>query len=88
YRAFRDAVIHPRDIIDRRRTLGALAELPASEGEKAAASRRAGVLGILKAALADGRAEGRRRFEGGAPALEVLRAHAFLIDQILRIAFD
>jgi len=88
YRAFRDAVIHPRDIIDRRRTLAALADLPGGEGEKAVALRRTGVLAVLKQTLADGRAEVRRRFEAGAPALEVLRAHAFLIDQILRIAFD
>ena len=73
----------PRDIIDRKALAGRLADL----GSGAAA--RPQVVELFKAALGDGRAEIRRRFEtAAAPGSEVIHANAYLIDQLVRGLYD
>ncbi len=49
---------------------------------------RAQVLQVLKAALAQGQGEVRRRFEAGTPGAQTIRANSFLIDQVIRLIFD
>ena len=49
---------------------------------------RARVLGILKDALARGRAEVRRRFDSGASGSAVVRANCYLADQVVRVIYD
>ncbi len=49
---------------------------------------RAQVLGLVKAALENGRAEVRRRFDAGAPGSAVVRANCYLTDQIVRVVHD
>ncbi|MBR0553427.1 [protein-PII] uridylyltransferase [Stakelama marina] len=74
-----------RAIIDRR----ALTEkLGALEGDDPAKLRQAAT-GLLKQALADGRAEIERRFlEKPSSGLSTAAAGAFLIDQLLRLLWD
>ncbi|MBM3643038.1 MAG: [protein-PII] uridylyltransferase [Alphaproteobacteria bacterium] len=81
----RRAIVRRRALEER---LAALMEDRAPGGDPP----RAAVLGILRVALADGRAEIRRRFEGtdrqrnDGPA--VLAATSFLMDQLIRVLFD
>ncbi|HSR71947.1 MAG TPA: [protein-PII] uridylyltransferase, partial [Kiloniellales bacterium] len=75
-----------RDIVSRRALTAELAKL-AAEGRPAESSR-ARLLEILKAALSEGRAEIRRRFEAGASGAETVRAHSYLVDQLLRVVYD
>jgi [protein-PII] uridylyltransferase len=77
-----------RDIIDRRALaaalLAALADAPA-----ASSPDRRLLLPHLKAALAHGRAEIRRRFESvDGSAEHTLREQCFLIDQLIRVIYD
>jgi [protein-PII] uridylyltransferase len=76
-----------RDIIDRRRLEQTLAERLADVGDDS--GRRAVALDVLKSALADGRAEVRRRFEesrsGGPKAAAEL---SFLFDQLVRVIHE
>jgi [protein-PII] uridylyltransferase len=72
-----------REIVDRR-ALQARVDDSVRPGE--AAGR--GIAEILKAALADGRAEVRRRFDAGATGTEVTHALAFLVDQVIRVLYD
>ncbi|WP_448585462.1 [protein-PII] uridylyltransferase [Thermaurantiacus sp.] len=75
-----------RALIDRRSIAGDVARAldEAGEGE-----RRAALVRVLKGALARGRAELRRRMaETPARGLELAHANCFLIDQVLRLAFD
>ena len=82
------AVAHQREIIDRRRLGAGLNALPEAHGGDAIA-RRAAVLDTLKAALADGRAVARRRFEEeAATASQTLLALSFLTDQLLRLLYE
>jgi [protein-PII] uridylyltransferase len=75
-----------RDIVDRLALAQSLeAEL---EGAPYEASRRPAVLAILKEAYAAGTAEVRKRFEAGWTGVEVTRANAFLMDQLIRVIFD
>jgi len=57
-----------------------------------AAEVRAQVLGLLRTALENGRAEVRRRFEAGtpgsAPGRSVVRANCYLVDQLVRVIHD
>ncbi len=80
-------IIHQRAIIDRRALGGALAAI--AKGGGSAETRRGEVRELLKDALAKGHAEVRRRFEereaGGAATV---RAGSFLVDQIVRLAYD
>lgn len=71
-----------RDLIKRRDLDGRLAALP--DGP----DRRAAVLEILKEALAEGRAEVRRRFEAKTDGREAARAMSYLIDQLIRLVHD
>src|SRR5262245_11804819 len=76
-----------REIIDRRAVQAAL-DLAAA-GAAPTGDGRARALEILKRALADGRAEIRRRVEverAGGPA--TVRAFAFLADQLVRLIHD
>jgi [protein-PII] uridylyltransferase len=75
-----------RDIIDRR-ALGD--ELLAAVREAVAAGHdRRRLVAPLKAALADGRAEIRRRFEASGDGAAVMREQCFLMDQLVRALFD
>jgi len=69
-----------RAIIDRREVAEVLASIPAD---------RAAAVGVLRVALAGGRAELKRRLEA-APykGLELANGHAFLTDQLVRLVFD
>jgi [protein-PII] uridylyltransferase len=75
---------HPRDIIDRRTVQSELEALAAAGSEPP--RRRVGE--ILKAALVDGRAEMRRRFESGASGTETVHGLSFLMDQLIRVLYD
>ncbi|MFN7173159.1 MAG: bifunctional uridylyltransferase/uridylyl-removing protein, partial [Thermaurantiacus tibetensis] len=81
-----DHVPNRRALIDRRHVadaaVRAVAEAPAGEG-------RAALVAVLKGALAAGRAELRRRIrETPGRGLELAHANSFLVDQLLRVAFD
>lgn len=74
-----------RAIIDRR----ALAETVAALHAKGGAKSRDAIVGALKQALADGRAELGRRLEARpAAGHEITGGHSFLIDQLVRVIFD
>ncbi|USI71728.1 [protein-PII] uridylyltransferase [Sphingomonas morindae] len=75
---------HRRAIIDRRLVADRLAALPDTP-----ATLRQDATQILRAALADGRAEVARRLtEHPSRGREAAAAYAFLADQILRLVFD
>ncbi len=79
-----DAIRDQRDVVDRRRLTTALADA----GPKGDAA----LLEVLKTALAQGRAEIRRRFEAEGMAedagLKVGRETCFLMDQLIRTLYD
>ncbi|MDX1710280.1 MAG: [protein-PII] uridylyltransferase [Rhodovibrionaceae bacterium] len=80
------ALKNRRAILDRRalqRQIDAIAARKLSEAET-----RAEVLECLRGALEEGRAEVRRRFEEGASGTLVVRASAFLVDQLIRVVHD
>ena len=74
-----------RRIIDRGRLAARLAALVEDDSPSAA---RAAVLAEMKRALAHGRDEVRRRFDDGASGEEAARMLAFLMDQLIRAAYD
>jgi [protein-PII] uridylyltransferase len=79
-------ILRQRDIIDRR----VLAEaLTAAVGDAPPGllDRRV-LLPPLKAALARGRAEIRRRFEADGTAVRTVREQCFLVDQLIRVLYD
>ncbi len=80
------SVPNRRDIIDRRAVADALVLGIENLGEIAA--KRLVLQTQLKAALEAGRLELKSRLNAGAKGLAICRAHSFLIDQIIRIAFD
>jgi len=79
-------ITRQRDIIDRR----VLAEeLSAAARSVASPSlERAPLAARLKVALANGRAEIRRRFEANGDGAAVMREQCFLMDQLIRALFD
>ena len=79
-------VLRQRDIIDRRALGEALAEALGDRPETGLDRRR--LLPPLKAALAAGQAEIRRRFEAGGAAAKSVREQCFLIDQLIRVLHD
>src|SRR5713226_1170289 len=79
-------ILRQRDIIDRRALAEELAQAIA-DSSAPALDRRA-LLPPLKAALARGRAEIRRRFEADGTAARAVREHSFLIDQLIRALYD
>ena len=85
-----DNIRDQRAIIDRRALAGRLAAI--GEADRPA-EERAAVLAELKSALATGRAEVRRRFEGAGSresgdGRQAIRELSFLIDQLLRTLLD
>jgi len=75
-----------RDIIDRRALADALAQAIAEQ--PAPALDRRLLLPPLKAAIGQGRAEIRRRFEADGAAPRAVREQCFLIDQLIRTLYD
>jgi [protein-PII] uridylyltransferase len=78
--------LRQREIIDRRALAEAMAQAVAAS--TAPALDRNVLLPPLKAALAEGRAEIRRRFEAGGPAARTVGEQCFLIDQLIRVLYD
>src|SRR5215210_4754953 len=79
-------ILRQREIIDRRALAEELARV--ITGSRAPATDRAVLLPPLKAALARGRDEIRRRFEAGGPAARAVVEQSFLIDQLIRVLYD
>ncbi|MCS6986316.1 MAG: [protein-PII] uridylyltransferase [Sphingomonadaceae bacterium] len=85
-RALFDAVPNRREIIDRRFVM---AEAEAAVRAAPLEERRAALVRVLRRALAQGRAVLARRLEAQPTrGLEYARAQCFLVDQVLRVAFD
>ena len=80
------SILRQREIIDRRALADELAWAVAAA--RAPATDRAVLLPPLKAALAQGREEIRRRFEAGGPAARAVAEQSFLIDQLIRVLHD
>jgi [protein-PII] uridylyltransferase len=79
---------HRRDIIDRR-ALGTSLDALAEDGDIRSPGSRAKVLGLLKDSLKGGQDEVKRRFEeNDATGLGTAKSLGYLIDQILRTAYD
>jgi [protein-PII] uridylyltransferase len=79
-------ITRQRDIIDRR---GLADELSAAiRSVQSPGLDRAPLVVPLKAALAAGRAEIRRRFEVSGDGAAVMREQCFLMDQLIRTSFD
>src|SRR5579863_2825361 len=79
-------IARQREIIDRRALFEELAA--AFDEQPAETLDRAPLLAPLKRALAAGRAEIRRRFDAGGSGAAAVREQSFLIDQLLRAAYD
>ena len=79
-------ILRQREIIDRRALAEELARTVA--GSRAPATDRTVLLPPLKAALAHGREEIRRRFEAGGAAARAVAEQSFLIDQLIRMIHD
>src|SRR4051794_24097090 len=80
------SILRQREIIDRRALADELTR--AAAASRAPATDRAVLLPALKAALAGGRDEIRRRFEAGEPAARTVIEQSFLIDQLIRVLYD
>ncbi|HKS89445.1 MAG TPA: [protein-PII] uridylyltransferase [Stellaceae bacterium] len=79
-------ILRQRDIIDRRELAAALAQ--AAADAPAGGFDRKLLLPPLKAALAHGRDEIRRRFEAGGTAVRAVHEQCFLVDQLIRVVYD
>ncbi len=79
-------ILRQRDIIDRRALAEELAQ--AIGDAPASALDRSVLLPPLKAALARGRAEIRRRFDADGTAIRAVGEQCFLIDQLIRGLYD
>ncbi len=80
------SVPNRRDIIDRRLVADALQDAVATISD--AGAKRTVLFDHLKLALEAGRAELKARLKSGVKGPVICRTHSFLIDQIIRIAFD
>jgi [protein-PII] uridylyltransferase len=81
-----NAIFQPRQIIDRRQIAANLAMLATESGD---ADKRGYLLEGVKDAYKTGFAVIRERFEAGkASGEETVRAHSYLMDQVIRILFD
>src|SRR5258707_9336463 len=80
------AILKQREILDRRALGEALAQLAVLPDT--AAGGRGPVVAQLKAALAFGYDEIRRRFEAGAAGAPTGREQCFLMDQLIRALHD
>lgn len=76
----------PRGIIDRKSLLLRLEAVDAEALPKA--KRRAALLALLKEAYQAGYDEVRRRFDASGIGTEAVHEQSFLIDQLVRLAFD
>ncbi len=76
-----------RTIVDRKALLGRIEALAADAAPDSSDFQR-GLLQILKHALAAGRGELRARFEAGLSGTSLMRAHAYLMDQLIRCLYD
>jgi len=79
-------IANPRSIIDRKAMVLRLEELAALGLNKT--KRRPALLAIFKEAYQAGHAEVRRRFEAKGLGTETVHEQAFLIDQLVRLAYD
>jgi [protein-PII] uridylyltransferase len=79
-------IARQRDIIDRRALAEQLSAV--AHSSRSPALDRGLFIPPLKAALAAGRAEIRRRFEEAGDGAAVMREQCFLIDQLIRALFD
>ncbi|HTW53317.1 MAG TPA: [protein-PII] uridylyltransferase [Stellaceae bacterium] len=79
----RPAIAKQREIIDRRALSDALAALV----EDTTPDRNK-VVALLREAMDRGRAEIQARFEGGGNAAHCIAEQCFLVDQLIRVAFD
>jgi [protein-PII] uridylyltransferase len=79
-------ILRQRDIIDRRALAAALRE--AVGDAPASPFDRALLLPPLKAALAQGRAEIRRRFDAEGSGVRLVAEQCFLVDQLIRTLYD
>ncbi len=80
------AIPNQRAVVDRRRLAAAVAEAVAERGAQKSRSR---VLELVRGALESGREELTRRLAAKPSAgHEVTNAHAFLIDQLIRVLHD
>jgi [protein-PII] uridylyltransferase len=77
----------PRDLVDRRRLTDELDGL-GGEGVHGTPEQRGRALKILKDALIQGRARVKERFSSGAGARATVHAQSYLVDQIIRLAYD
>ncbi len=75
-----------RAIINRKVLVGEIDALAVSLSDGSAL--RMAALARLKAALAEGRAEIRRRFEANGEGLQVTTGTAYLLDQLVKVLFD
>src|SRR5581483_6258789 len=80
------SILRQREIIDRRALAEELSRAIAEA--RAPPTERSVLLPPLKAALAQGREEIRRRFEAGGPAARAVAEQSFLIDQLIRVIHD
>ena len=80
------ALANPRTIINRRALQARLDAI--ASADRPAADSRPEVLALLKAELASGQDEIRRRFEVGASGPQVARALSHLCDQTVRLLYD
>jgi [protein-PII] uridylyltransferase len=84
----RDGVREPRRLVNRRRLLHDL-DRAFDAFDRPASDFRPELLSRLKAALANGRAEIRRRFDSGEDdGPSAARDGSFLIDQLIRLLYD
>ncbi len=75
-----------RAVIDRRGLADAIAEAVAADGAQKARPR---IVELARAALAEGRDELTRRLaEKPSAGHEIVKGHAFLIDQLIRVIYD
>jgi len=83
-------IVAQRRIVDRRSLVEQLDTLAADARDHAAL--RGHALKVLKAALEEGRAEIRRRFDSEADTAlrghQCVQAHCFLVDQVIRVLYD
>jgi len=77
--------LNRRQIINRRAIDARLAALPV---DLAPEKRRPEILAILKAALIEGRAEIKTRFEAGTGGRRASKDLTYLVDQLIRVLYD